>query len=170
MMNRRAFPLLACALLALPLASNAQDEPRGASFQVFGGASALYSSTNGLSLRTESTGVSGGFSLTRVWTLEAGLSRSGSDNPAWNGEISAKAYLYQADRFRLFGLVGPGIRRQDVAGRSTDMTTVHAGIGGEIGLSARTYLRPEVRARWPTSHFNERTRSTDYTLGFGWRF
>lgn len=169
-MNRRAFPLLACALLALPLSASAQDEPRGASFQVFGGAGAVYSSRTGLSLHTESTGVSGGFSLSRVWTLEAALSRSGSDNPAWNGEISAKAYLFQADRFRLFGLVGPGIRRQDVSGRSTQETTIHAAIGGEIGLSTRTYLRPEIRARWPIDHFNERTRSTDYTLGFGWRF
>jgi outer membrane protein with beta-barrel domain len=175
-MSRRAVPfrpilvLLTCAFLALPIAAAAQDEPRGPSFEVFGGAAAIYSSSEGLTLHTESAGVRGGFSLSRVWTVEAALSRSSGDRITWNGEVSAKAYLVQADRFRLFALAGPGIRREDLSGGSSDSATVHAAIGAEIALSPRFYLRPELRSRWPTAHLNERNRSEEYTLGFGWRF
>jgi Outer membrane protein beta-barrel domain len=179
-MSRPAVPfrptplLLTCAFLAMPAAAAAQDEPRGPSFELFGGASAIYSSNSsssrGLTLHTESAGARGGFSLTRVWTVEAALSRSSDYRVTWNGEVSAKAYLSQAERFRLFVLAGPGIHREDLSGRSADQTTVHAAIGAEIELSPRFYLRPEIRSRWPTAHLDDRDRSTDITLGFGWRF
>ena len=176
-MSRRAFPfrpaltLLTCALLALPAAAAAQDdEPRGLSFDLFGGASAIYSSSSGLSLHTESVGARGGFSLTRVWTVEAALSRSSGDRVTWNGEVSAKAYLVQADRFRLFILAGPGIHRESLPGGTADSATVHAAIGVEVELSPRFYFRPELRNRWPTAHLDDRYRSPEYTLGFGWRF
>src|SRR5689334_14304315 len=113
LMSPRAIPcrpiliLTACALLALPAAAAAQDEPHGLSFELFGGAAAIYSSSRGLSLHTESAGVRGGFSLTRVWTLEAALSRTSGDPISWNGEVSAKAYLFQAERVKLFALAGP---------------------------------------------------------------
>jgi hypothetical protein len=175
-MSRRAVPFrpilisLTCALLALPIAAAAQDEPRGPSFEVFGGGAAIYSSSRGLTLHTESFGVRGGFSLTRVWSVEAELSRSTGDVSAWNGDLSAKAYLFQADRFRLFVLAGPGIHRESLSGGSTESATVHAAIGAEVELSPRFYLRPELRNRWPTAHLNDRYRSPEYTLGFGWRF
>jgi hypothetical protein len=175
-MSRPAVPfrptplLLTCAFLALPAAAAAQDEPRGPSFEVFGGASAIYSSSRGLTLHSESFGVRGGFHLTRVWTVEAELSRSNGDISVWNGDLSAKAYLFQADRFRLFVLAGPGIHREDLSGGAADSTTVHAAIGAEIELSPRFYLRPEIRSRWPTAHLDDRNRATDITLGFGWRF
>ena len=162
--------LLAFAMMALPIAAAAQDEPRGPSFEVFGGAGAIYSSSRGLSLHTESVGVRGGFSLTRVWTVEAALSRTNSDPTTWNGEVSAKAYLFQAERVRLFALAGPGIHREDLSGGSADASSVHAGIGAEIALSPKFYLRPELRSRWPTAHLNDKYRSDDVTLGFGWRF
>jgi opacity protein-like surface antigen len=175
---RQSFPrtiliLLASALMALPAAAAAQDEPRAPSFELFGGASAFYSSSSsrstGLTLHTESVGARGGFSLTRVWALEATLSRSSDYHIAWNGEVSAKAYLFQGDRARLFALAGPGIHREDLSGDSADSTTVHVGIGVEIELSPRFYLRPELRSRWPTAHLDDRNRATDITLGFGWR-
>lgn len=167
---RSTLTVLVLTMMALPTAAAAQDEPRGLSFELFGGAGASSSSSEGLSLHTESLGARGGFSLTRVWTVEAALSRTNSDPTSWNGEVSAKAYLFQAERVRLFALAGPGIHREDLSGGSADSTTVHAGIGVEIGLSPRFYLRPEVRSRWPTAHLNERSRSDDVTLGFGWRF
>lgn len=175
-MSRRAVPfrliltVLVLTMMALPAAAAAQDEPHGLSFELFGGPAAIDSSSTGLSLHTESVGARGGFSLTRAWTLEAALSRANGDPVSWNGEVSAKAYLFQAERVRLFVLAGPGIRREDLSGGSADTTTVHAGIGVEVDLSPRFYLRPEVRSRWPVSHFDERNRSTDYTLGLGWRF
>ena len=61
-MSRRAVPfrpilvLLTCAFLALPIAAAAQDEPRGPSFELFGGAGALYTSSSSLSLHTEAIG------------------------------------------------------------------------------------------------------------------
>ncbi len=165
--------LSAFALLALPLSAAAQEEPRGASFELFGGASSAYSRGSGrsdLTLHAESFGVRGGFHLTDVWSLEAELSRSSHDGPAYDGEVSAKAYLFQTDRFRLFGLAGAGLHHEDASGRSNDSSTVHAGIGAEIGLSAKTYFRPEIRARWPTSHPNGDNRVLEATVGFGWRF
>jgi hypothetical protein len=170
-MIRRDVPiltLLAFALVALPVA--AQDEPRGPSFELFGGAGALYSSSAGLSLHTETLGARGGFSLTRVWTVEAALSRTSGDPVTWNGEISAKAYFFQNERVRLFALAGPGIRHEDLSGGSSDSATVHAAIGVEIALSPKFYLRPELRSHWPTAHFDEGHRSEDLTLGVGWRF
>ncbi|HEY4591894.1 MAG TPA: hypothetical protein VIJ61_05770, partial [Thermoanaerobaculia bacterium] len=116
-MTRRDVPILtvlAFALMALPTAAAAQDEPRGPSFELFGGAGALYSSSAGLSLHTETLGARGGFSLTRVWTVEAALSRTSGDPVTWNGEVSAKAYLFQNERVRLFALAGPGIRHEDL--------------------------------------------------------
>ncbi|HET9212956.1 MAG TPA: outer membrane beta-barrel protein [Thermoanaerobaculia bacterium] len=167
-MIRLILTLLTFTLMALPAA--AQDEPRGPSFELFGGAGAIYSSSSGLSLHTETVGARGGFSLTRVWTVEAALSRTSGDPVTWNGEISAKAYLFQGERVRLFALAGPGVRREDLSRGSADAATVHAGIGVEIDLSPRFYLRPELRSRWPTSHLDERHRSEDLTMGFGWRF
>lgn len=167
---RLILTLLALTAMALPIAAAAQDEPRGSSFELFGGAGAVYSSSSSLSLHTETLGARGGFSLTRVWTVEAALSRTSGDPVTWNGEISAKAYFFQVEGVRLFALAGPGIRREDLPGGSTDSATVHAGIGAEIALSPRFYLRPELRSRWPTAHFDERHRSEDLTVGFGWRF
>lgn len=172
-MTRRYLPILtvlAFALMTLPIAAAAQDEPRGPSFELFGGAGALYSSSSSLSLHTEALGARGGFSLTRVWTVEAALSRTSGDPVTWNGEISAKAYLFQNERVRLFALAGPGIRREDLSGGSADSATVHAAIGVEIALSPSFYLRPELRSRWPTAHFDAGHRSEDLTLGVGWRF
>jgi hypothetical protein len=167
---RLTLTLPVLALMALPIAAAAQDEPRGPSFELFGGAGAIYSSSSGLRLHTEAAGARGGFSLTRIWTVEAALSRTNGDPVTWNGEVSAKAYLFQKERVRLFALAGPGIHRQELSGGSADSTTVHAAIGAEIALSPRLYLRPEVRSHWPTAHLNERNRSEDYTVGFGWRF
>jgi len=175
-MNRRLAALsraLTLTAFALPLLSSsaaAQEEPRGASFELFGGAAAIYTSDRGLSVHADSFGVRGGFHLTRIWTVEAALSRSSRDYAAWNGDVSAKAYLFQADRFRFFALAGSGLQYEDAAYRGGVSSTVHAGIGAEIDLAAKTYLRPEVRAGWYSDHLSSTDYSLAYTLGFGWRF
>jgi opacity protein-like surface antigen len=166
----RALILAACTLPLLSAAAVAQEERRGTSFELFGGASAIYSSDRGLSLHAESFGVRGGFHLTRIWTVEAQLSRSSHDRLLLNGEVSAKAYLFQADRFRFFALAGPGLQYEDAAYRGGISSTVHAGIGAEIDLTAKTYLRPEVRAGWYSDHLSGTDYTLNYTLGFGWRF
>src|SRR4051794_40055177 len=149
-MIRRDVPILtvlAFALMALPAA--AQDEPRGPSFELFGGAGALYSSSSGLSLHTETVGARGGFSLTRVWTVEAALSRTSGDPITWNGEVSAKAYLFQNERVRLFALAGPGIRREDLAGGAPGTAPGPAGVGGGVAPSPQIFLRPALPPPWP---------------------
>jgi hypothetical protein len=166
----RALILAACALPLWSSSAAAQDEPRGASFELFGGAAAFDSSDRGFSLHAESLGARGGFRLTRIWTVEAELSRSSDYRILWNGDLSAKAYLFQAERFRLFALAGPGLQREDVGGHTDSSSTVHAAIGAEVNLAAKAYLRPEVRVRWQTDPINRRDNSLDYTLGFGWRF
>jgi hypothetical protein len=166
----RASALAACALPLLSAAAAAQEERRGASFELFGGAAAFNSSDRGFSLHTESLGARGGFRLTRIWTVEGELSRTSDFRALWNGDLSAKAYLFQADRFRLFALAGPGLQREVVAGHTDLSSTVHAAAGAEIDLAAKAYLRPEVRARWQTNHINRGDNSLDYTLGLGWRF
>jgi hypothetical protein len=178
MMRRPAVPfrpiliLSAFALLALPLAAAAQEDDgsRDASFEVFGGPSAEYSSLSGVTLHNRSFGLRGGLRVSRVWSLEAEDARSTGRPIAYDGEVSAKAYLFQTDRFRLFALAGPGIHEEDRFGDTRYTATVHAGLGGEIALAPRIYLRPEVRGRWPADHFSGRNHTLDYTVGLGLRF
>ena len=63
-----------------------------------------------------------------------------------------------------------GIFRARSFGETFNQNTVHLGLGAEIGLGARAYLRPEVRGRWATDEITWDARLTEYTLGFGWRF
>ena len=123
-----------------------------------------------MSAPAHSAGPARGFHLTRIWAVEAHLSQSRHDRLLLNGEVSAKAYLFQADRFRFFALAGPGIQYEYIAGDTGISSTVHAGIGAEIDLTAKTYLRPEVRAGWYGDHLGGEDYTLDYTLGFGWRF
>jgi hypothetical protein len=176
MMNRRFAKLArslapaAFALLALPASAAAQMESSGSSLELFGSHSVVYSSSGGFTFHAESLGVRGAFRFTSVWAVEAALSRSNGDHPIWNGDVSAKAYVFRANRFALYALAGPGVHHEELAGRTDDASTVHAGIGTEIALGERAYLRPQILTRWLTSHLNDRGRSVDYTLGFGWRF
>jgi len=111
-MNRRLAKLTrilipgAFALLALATAAAAQTAPGGASFDLFGSHSVVYSSPGGFTFHAESLGVRGAYRFTSVWAGEAALSRSNGDHPLWNGDISAKAYLFQTDRFALYALAG----------------------------------------------------------------
>ena len=47
---------------------------------------------------------------------------------------------------------------------------MHAGLGAEIGLTDRLYLRPEVRSRWSTDDLKFNDGLVSYSLGIGWRF
>ena len=159
----RALPLAAFALPLLSSSAAAQEEPRGASFELFGGAGAFYSSDRGFSLHAESLGARGGFRLTRIWTVEAELSRTSDFRALWNGDLSAKAYLFQTDRFRLFVLAGPGLQSEVVAGHTDLSSTVHAAArsgnrpdreglsasGGPCPLADQSY-QPRRPTHWTT--------------------
>lgn len=98
--------------------------------------------------------------------MEGALSRL-SDADVWFGDVSAKAYLVHSQPFEIYALAGPGLVR--LSGME-DKATVHFGIGAEIGVGRRGYLRPEVRGRWLADELRSDDGIVDYSLGFGWRF
>ena len=132
-MNRRLAtltPTLILGVFTLSFAT-AAAELQGPSFELFSSPGGSYSSATGLHFNTEPIGVRGSFHFTSVWALDVALSRASDTRTFWDGEVSAKAYLFQAHRVGLYALAGPGIHREDVFGRAVDSNTVHAGIGGE---------------------------------------
>jgi hypothetical protein len=158
--------LFAATLFSLAVASpaSAQSEVRGPFFDFFG---ARVQSTEGSDdFHTESYGVRGGFRFNRTWALEGSLSRI-KDTDAWFGDVSAKAYFVHANRFEMYAVASPGLFR--VSGENPQLT-LHAGIGAEIGLTERVYLRPEVRGRWLAKELRGDNGLVDYSLGLGWRF
>jgi hypothetical protein len=160
------FNTLTAAVLSLAVASSAsaQSEVRGPYFDLFG--ARVQSTDSGDHFHTESYGARGGFRFTNVWALEGSLSRV-KDSDVWFGDLSAKAYFVHSNRFEMYAVASPGLFR--VSGESLQLT-LHAGIGAEIGLGQRAYLRPEVRGRWLAKEINGDSGLVDYSLGFGWRF
>jgi opacity protein-like surface antigen len=170
-MKRRLNTLLhtlTLAALALPLLSSsafAQTADHGPAFDIFGG----YFGDSG-SDHPKVFGARGSYRFSEVWALEATYSKADVDGQVWFGDVSAKAYLVDTSHFEIYALGGPGIFRAKAFGDTFNQNTVHLGLGAEIGLGARAYLRPEVRGRWATDEITWDARLTEYTLGFGWRF
>jgi hypothetical protein len=162
------------ALLVLPSAARAQMDTqmdtRGSSLEIFSGYFVGYSSSGGFNAQTDLVGARGSYRFSRTWAVEASATRTHDFFVAWDYELSAKAYLFQRERFGVFALAGVGDRRISFDGESGNFKMVHAAIGADIALYGHTYLRPEIRARWPKDFLSDRNRTTDYTLGFGWHF
>ena len=158
--------MLAAALFSLVAASSAtaQTDGRGAYFDLFG--ARVQSIGGGDSFHSDGYGVRGGFRFNNVWALEGSLSRF-NDSGVQFGDLSAKAYFLHANRFEMYAVAAPGLAK--ATGEGVHLS-LHAGIGAEIGLSERAYLRPEVRGRWLTQDLNGDNHLVDYSLGFGWRF
>ena len=172
-MNRRFDVMLRgllLATLALPVlaaSTAAQEGPeRGFSLDLFG-AHLRASGEDGGS--TRSLGLRGGYRFSRTWALEGSLSRLDEDAQVWFGDLSAKAYLVDTSHFELYALGGPGEFRVRVGGDEVDRSTIHLGIGAEIGLGRQAYLRPEVRRRWEINSIGS-DAINEYSLGFGWKF
>jgi len=158
-LSRIAFALSLAA--ASPAA--AQEEHRGFSLDLFG--SYFTVTADGDSANDEGYGLRGSYRFTNVWAVEGALARLADDDEVWIGDLSAKAYLVDTSRFELYALAGPG--QFKVPG--DEETTFHVGIGAEIALGDRAYLRPEVRGRWFADDVDLAT-FVDYSVGFGWRF
>ena len=156
--------LFAAALLSLAVVSpaSAQSEVRSPSFDVFG----TRASGGSDSFHTESYGVRGGFRFSDVWALEGSLSRGNGSN-SWDGDAAVKAYFLHASRFEMYAVASPGVIK---ASGENPKLILHAGLGAEIGLTERIYLRPEVRGRWLDNGVTGDNRRVDYSLGLGWRF
>jgi hypothetical protein len=158
--------LIAAALgLAAASAASAQSEERGPSFDLFG--SYVRPTDSDADFHTESYGLRGGYRFSNVWALEGSLSRLNEDVDVWFGDLSAKAYLVHSRPIEIYALAGPGLFKVEDEGEET---TLHLGLGAEIGLGRKAYLRPEVRGRWLADELSADEGLVDYSLGIGWRF
>jgi hypothetical protein len=170
-MKRRLNTLLrtlTLAALALPLLSSsaaAQTADHGPALDVFAG----YFSNSGPGT-TRAFGARGSYRFSDVWAVEATYSKADVEGQVWFGDASVKAYLVDTSHFEIYALGGPGVFRSRFSGDSFNQNTVHLGLGAEVGLGSRAYLRPEVRGRWATDEITWNARLLEYTLGFGWRF
>lgn len=169
-MSRRlaVFPITLAAVLMIVLgssAAHAQDENRGFSLDLFG--SYVTAESDGDTASEESWGLRGSYRFTNVWALEAALStiREEGTDSYW-GDVSLKAYVFRADRFQGYLLGGAGLLKVE---DFDEETTLHLGLGAEIALGERAYLRPEVRGRWFEEDVDAVT-FMDYSLGVGLRF
>jgi opacity protein-like surface antigen len=171
---KRRFNTLFCSLIlaafALPVLSSsaaAQTEGRGPAFDLFGG---YLRSTGSIDGHSKDFGLRGSYRFSGTWAVEGAFAKVDEGGDLWFGDLSAKAYLVDTSRFEIYALGGPGVFRAKLGGEASDQATVHFGIGAEIGLGARAYLRPEIRGRWATDELNWDAGIAEYSLGIGWRF
>jgi hypothetical protein len=169
-MTRRTHRLsiaFAVVLLSLAVASSAlaQGAETGPTFELFG--ARIEPTDSDADFHTEAYGLRGGYRFSNVWSLEAAVSRLDEDVDIWIGELSAKAYFVHANRFEMYTLGGSGVYKVE---DDYEKVTLHLGLGAEIGLGQRAYLRPEVRGRWLADELKADEGLVDYSLGLGWRF
>lgn len=125
------------------------------------------------------------------WGLEVSASRHrldrlGVDSEAFSLEVSARRSLLRNEHVDLFVYGGAGFADSEsrrelfflfpdepiVSFQSVeeDSFTLHAGIGIEIALSERLYLRPDLRERWLNDLNRTGFFDRELSLGLGWRF
>jgi hypothetical protein len=172
-MNRRILEvctipaLAALVFLVIAPGASAQEERPGASIDIFGARVDTIQSSEG---HANSYGLRGGYRFNSTWALEGSAEHVDEGFTNWFVDLSAKAYLVDTSHFEIYALAGPGLFRVSAFGESEDQATVHAGLGAEIGLGRRAYLRPEVRSRWATDDLKFNDGLVSYSLGIGWRF
>jgi opacity protein-like surface antigen len=163
----RILILTACALPVLSSSAAAQTEDRGPAFDLFGG---YLRSTGSVDGHSKDFGLRGSYRFSDTWAVEGALAKVDESGQLWFGDLSAKAYLVDTSRFEIYALGGPGVFRAKFDGEASNQAAVHFGIGAEIGLGARAYLRPEIRGRWATDELNWDAGIAEYSLGIGWKF
>ncbi len=109
-------------------------------------------------------GLRGSFHLSNNWVLEGSVSRYGNYD-VWFADLSAKFYFKNRGRVGVYLLGGPGYLFGSDAG--VDEATVHLGLGLEIPIKDRFYLRPEVRGMALMDDLS--TSDALFSLGVGWR-
>jgi hypothetical protein len=169
-MTRRILRLsitFAVALLSLVAVSSAwaQDAETGPTFELFGGR--VEPTDSDADFHTESYGLRGGYRFNNVWALEGTMARLNEDVDIGFVDLSAKAYFIDTNRFEIYVLGGAGVYNVEA---DYEKATLHVGIGAEIGLGQRVYLRPEVRGRWLADELKADEGLAEYSLGLGWRF
>jgi hypothetical protein len=145
----------------------AQDEP-GWQAELFGASLHLYD--DGDEASDQGYGLRGAYRFTSRWAVEAALYKVNEDEvDIFVGDLSAKVTLADLTSFSLYAVAGPGLVRIAVDDFDVDEETYHLGLGAEIPLGAKGYLRPDVRGRRYVDSDIDVTL-VDYSLGFGWKF
>ena len=166
-MLRRTAALLFVFLACSPLA--AQDEP-GLQVELFGASVHLYD--EGEQANDQMYGLRGAYRFTARWAVEAALAKLDDDEAdAYVGDLSARYTFARLERFSLYAVAGPGLIRVQLDDEDFDVDedTYHFGLGAEIPLGEKGYLRPDVRGRRYVDSNIDGTL-VDYSVGFGWRF
>ena len=192
-MPRTTFLFVAASLLALTV--NLPAEAGEANFEIAGGA--YVSGTSHLGDEA-AFGVRGGYRFTDRWAIQGSLSRTelfdihtsyldtGLDATFF--DLSAMFFITPNRKAELFVYGGIGMARFDVgigpirfdtgSGRVhvprfgatvDDEFTTHLGLGVNIQLTDRMYLRPDIRSRW-LGDFDGGTVDAEPSIGLGWRF
>jgi hypothetical protein len=166
---RITFAAALCFLFLTPSAhaqDEAQDkEKRGFSLDLYG--AYLSVASDGYRYRDEDDkkgfGLRGTYRFNNVWALEGAISEfTGDDADERLVEVSAKAYFLHSNYFEAYALAGVG------HSRFQGFSDHHLGLGLEVPVGSRTYLRAEIRGRW--DGIGGHDIEPEYSLGVGWRF
>jgi hypothetical protein len=115
-----------------------------------------------------SFGLRGSTFLRPRFALEGSLSRFTDDDVnIWLLDVSAKVYLKNRGRARVFLMAGPGLLAFHSDDEDASDPTLHLGFGAEFGRG-KFYFRPEVRYRFLAEGVD--ANFGDLAFGFGWRF
>lgn len=155
------FVLLALALF-LPLPAHAQepDSP----FQLELVASLIFDDD----LEEDDFGLRGAYRASDRWSFETRLTQAGGDSlDLWLVDVSARWHFDRRGRSRWYLSAGPGIVVEDFDDVFDPFWLFHVGIGTEIELTPKLFLRPELLAR---ANENFESLAGDLSLGIGWRF
>lgn len=123
-------------------------------------------------------GARGGYRFGERWGVEGTISRQDVDDfidfEIYFIDVSLRRSLVQGERTELFFVGGPGLFRADFGSfpfnDTEDELALHAGLGLDIKLGERFYLRPDVRARWVDGDLFDEDIHTEATFGVGFRF
>ena len=169
-MNLRILSLLTLFAVLLPAAAMAQ--PGNGRFEIYGG---IYRPEG---LDDELTyGLRAGYKLSDHFGIDgtAGTFTVKEDPVEVDVilvDLSLKAYLSSGDKAQFFLFAGPGWAFLDASAfgidvLSEDSLTAHAGVGLDLWLSDRLYLRPDVRGRWfEQADSNDLDWEASLALGF----
>lgn len=115
-------------------------------------------------------GVRAAMPLSPRWQAEGRLTYLGpGDLDLWLLDASIKYFFDDDGRSRWYLAGGPGTVFENLDDLGDTAWLFHVGIGTEIDLGARLYLRPELLARW-NEYSDFDTVAGDINLGLGWRF
>lgn len=172
------FVLIAGSCLGITVPAQALDST--SRLEVYGGLF-FFDNQSDSESREEIFGVRGSYSFSPRWSVEASAGRMDlSDRVSEPGELSLDVNLWVTDLSAKLAIpLGERSSVQIVAGPSYlfgtgdvddfDSWGAHLGLGLEVGLGERFYLRPDVRAyRFDVD--GEELDNTQATLALGVRF